>query len=140
MAEIDNRQEENSAVGGSSKSESGPQTGKRSGALTAWLWFAAVTVVIGVVMLYPIGRPVWNVVFILVKIGMMVGILLFMKEQTRGRFCVWAVSSGLAVIMSLIKWNLNGAFEWTYVLAMATDIVVPAVGWILHKKSASSGS
>lgn len=104
-------------------------------ALKGWLWFAAVTVVIGVIMLYPIGQPVWNVIFILVKIGMMAGILLFMRRQSKGSFLVWAVFSALAVVMSLVKWQINGAFSWTYALAIGTDIVVPAVGWALYRKS-----
>lgn len=109
-------------------------TKKKSPWLTGWLWFAAVTVVIGVIMLYPIGTTAANVLFILVKIGMMAGILLFMQKQTKGRFLVWGIFSSLAVVMSLVKWQLNGAFDWTYALAIGTDIVVPTVGWVLSRK------
>lgn len=103
--------------------------------LTIWLWFAAATVIIGVIMLYPIGHPFWNVVFCLVKIGMLSGILLLMKRRMTKYFRIWAVFSGLAVVMTLIKWGLNGNFEGNYALAIATDIVVPAIGYRLLKSS-----
>lgn len=109
------------------------ENNKRSKALNAWLYFAAVTVIIGVIMLYPIGRVIWDVLFIVIKVGMLAGIIAVMKKRDMKSLAFWAVFSGLAVIMSIIKWQLNGVFVWTYALAMATDIVVPFIGYLLLK-------
>jgi hypothetical protein len=98
--------------------------------LKAWLWFALATVLIGVFLLYPIGSPFWNVCFLLVKAGMCAGILRLMRGGGREAFRFWAVFSGLAVLMTIVKWILNGPFIWTYALAIITDIAVP---WIAYK-------
>jgi hypothetical protein len=103
--------------------------------LTAWLWFAAATVVIGAFMLYPIGTTVANIAFILVKIGMFAGIIALMATGSTKAFAFWAVCSALAVVMTIVKWNLAGAFDWTFALAMATDVIVPSVGYYFLARS-----
>jgi hypothetical protein len=108
--------------------------------LTAWLWFAAATVVIGAFMLYPIGTTATNVAFILVKVGMLAGIIALMATGSTKAFVFWAVCSALAVVMTIIKWYLAGAFDWTFALAMATDVIVPSVGYYFLAKSRNSAA
>ena len=103
----------------------------RSTALTGWLWFAAATVLVGAYMLYPIGEPFADVAFLFVKAGMLAGIIWLMRERSRRALGFWAAFSALAVVMTLVKWQLSGAFDWTFALAMATDVIVPLVGWAL---------
>jgi hypothetical protein len=102
--------------------------------LTTWFWFAAASVIIGAVLLYPIGRPVWNVLFIITKCGMLAGIILTGIWKNGRSFLLWAVFSAVAVIMTIIKWNLHGSYEGVFGLAVAADICIPAVAWILMKK------
>lgn len=99
-----------------------------------WLWFAAATVVIGAFMLYPIGSTAADLAFVLVKAGMLAGIIWLMRTRATRAFCLWAVCSGLAVVMTVIKWQLAGAFDWTFALAMATDVIVPSIGLVLLKR------
>jgi hypothetical protein len=106
--------------------------------LTVWLWFAMITVVVGAFMLYPIGNPVADVAFLLVKAGMLVGIIWLLVSRKKKAFVLWAVFSALAVVMTLIKWSISGAFDWTFALAMATDVVVPLIGYLLLKMEVSS--
>ncbi|MGI6229417.1 MAG: hypothetical protein ACOYJL_00740 [Tractidigestivibacter sp.] len=106
-------------------------------ALMGWLWFAAATVVIGAIMLYPIGTPVANVAFLLVKAGMLAGIVWLMRSKSKAAWNLWATFSALAVVMTLIKWQLAGSFSWTFALAMATDVIVPAIGRHLLNKAAA---
>lgn len=102
--------------------------------LTWWLWFAIITVVVGAFMLYPIGTTLTNVLFIIVKIGMGAGIIALLVTRSMKSFCFWATFSALAVVMTIVKWNLGGAFDPTYALAIVTDIAVPSVALGLLKR------
>jgi hypothetical protein len=102
--------------------------------LTWWLLFAIFTVILGAVLLFPIGNNVMNVVFIIVKLGMLAGILMLLVKRDMKGFWVWAAFAALAIVMTIVKWQLNGTFEWIYALAIATDLAVPAIALVMLKR------
>lgn len=101
--------------------------------LILWLWLSVITVIAGAFLLYPIGISVLNVIFVLIKIGMITGliILLFLKKKLG--FYIWSIFCIGAVIMTIIKWNIIGSTSFLIVGSIAVDILMPAVAYMFMK-------
>lgn len=98
-----------------------------------WLWLSVVLAVAGALMLFPIGSAAKNAVFVLIKIGMVSGLLVQLFAKKRGGLWLWTVCSGAAVVMTLIKWSAVGA---SFLLggSIFVDIFMPAMAWGMVKK------
>ncbi|WP_446897083.1 hypothetical protein ACSVC9_08605 [Clostridium sp. LBM24168] len=102
--------------------------------LRLWLWLSVVMVISGVLLLYPIGTSDLNIIFVVVKIGMLAGlaVLLFLRKKLG--FYIWALFSMGAVIMTIIKWSMVGRVSFLIIASIAVDILMPAVAYVLIKK------
>lgn len=97
-----------------------------------WLWLSVVLAAAGGLMLYPIGPAVGNMLFVLIKIGMVYGLLLLLFPGKRPGFALWATCSAAAVIMTLVKWSLSGG-SFLLAASMVVDVCMPLVAWRLLK-------
>lgn len=101
-------------------------------ALTPVLWASIAIALIGAFMLYPIGSTTLNVTFVVVKAGMLIGIVLMLgKDNFSTGYRVWVAFSLAAVVMTILKWTGSGSFQLIYLLAMVADIGLPVVVWML---------
>lgn len=67
-------------------------------------WVAIVLAVGGAILLYPIGSGLANLLFVLIKVCMVVGLLAYLfAKQPRTGFWVWTVASCCAVVMTACK-------------------------------------
>jgi hypothetical protein len=103
--------------------------------LRIWLWAAVAAAVIGAVMLYPIGPSLWNKLFILIKIGMVSSLLFLLLGKIRTGYLFWCAFSFLAVIMTLLKRYYTGRMEGIFILAIITDILMPAAAFLIYRKT-----
>lgn len=99
-----------------------------------WLWLSVAMAVAGALLLYPIGPAAANIVFILVKIGMVSGLALLLFFRKKAGFYVWASFSAGAVVMTLIKWRLAGSVSFLIIGSIVVDILMPAVAYALMPK------
>jgi len=97
-----------------------------------WLWLSIAAAIAGAVMLFPIGGTAVNVLFVIIKAGMITGLLLLLGKNTKG-FAVWILFSLGAIVMTLIKWHNTGRMTFLFILAIITDILMPAVA-LTYKK------
>lgn len=104
-----------------------------SAKLRVWLWIAVVAAVIGAVMLYPIGPALWNKIFILIKIGMVSGLLMLLIGRHRSGYFFWSAFSLLAVLMTLLKRYYTGHMEGIFILAILTDVLMPGVAYLIYR-------
>jgi len=102
--------------------------------LKNWLWLSMVLAVAGALMLYPIGAPALDILFIVIKAGMVAGLLTMLKRQGQKGFRLWAVCSGLAVLMTILKWAGGGTNVFLYLVSMAVDVVMPLYAWKLRQR------
>jgi len=89
----------------------------------------------GAIMLYPIGAPAANVIFVLIKIGMVSGLLILLSAKAIGGFCLWSTCSGGAVIMTIIKWAISGHCSFLIIASMCVDIFLPVIVYNIMKKN-----
>ncbi|MCH3916502.1 MAG: hypothetical protein LKE40_03330 [Spirochaetia bacterium] len=104
------------------------------GVLKVWLWISIVTAVAGAVLLYPIGPVSLNVLFILIKIGMVTGLVIFLRGNKDG-FVIWCCFSAGAVLMTLFKWIGTGKMTPLFIIAIVADILMPTVAYFLKKSN-----
>jgi hypothetical protein len=95
-------------------------------------WVAVVFAISGALMLYPIGAPALNCIFVIVKICMVSGLLVYIfSGNPRVGFVLWTVASVVAVVMTAIKWgstvSLNAWNVILYVGSMVVDLGMPAL-------------
>lgn len=102
--------------------------------LKTWLILSIVFAVGGAVMLFPIGGEAANTIFVLVKVGMVTGLIILLASQKIGGYCTWATCSILAIVMTAIKWAGGGKQYFLYVLSMIVDIAMPLVAYRIMKK------
>jgi hypothetical protein len=102
--------------------------------LRIWLWLSVVMAIAGALLLYPIGAVVLNILFILVKIGMVAGLAILLILKRKAGFYVWALFCVGAVIMTIIKSNIIGSVSFLIIGSIAVDILMPAVAYALMKK------
>jgi len=106
----------------------------RKTALRAWLWISVIAAVTGAALLYPIGSAPLNVLFFLIKAGMVAGLLTMLRGSLSSGSRLWTVCSGLAVLMTIMKWAHAGHAEPIFILAIITDIVMPSVACRLQRE------
>ncbi len=104
--------------------------------LRAWLWLSVVLAVAGGLMLYPIGTAALNVLFIVIKAGMVTGLAILIFSGKRAGFYIWASFCAGAVIMTLLKWNISGMFSSLIPVSIAVDIIMPAVAYLFIRNTA----
>ena len=114
--------------------DTSPDTELNSTRLRIWLWIAVAAAVIGAVMLYPIGPVFWNRLFILIKVGMVSSLLMLLWGRDRSGYYFWSAFSLLAVIMTLLKKYYIGHMEGIFILAIATDILMPCIAFFIYRK------
>ncbi|MEY8763736.1 MULTISPECIES: hypothetical protein [Clostridium] len=102
--------------------------------LKLWLWLSVVMVIAGALLLFPIGRLALNVVFVIVKIGMLTGLFILLFSRKKFGFYIWALFSVGAVIMTLIKWNIIGSASFLIIASIVVDILMPVVAYMFMKK------
>lgn len=105
-----------------------------TGILKTWLWLSVILTVGGAVLLYPIGSVVLNCIFVVVKIGMVAGLLMLLFRRKKFGFDLWALSSAGAVVMTIIKWSIVGSMSALFVVSIAVDVCMPAGAYVLMKK------
>lgn len=103
---------------------------------TAAAWIGIVFAVSGAILLYPIGKNYLNLIFIVVKICMVAGLLIFLFGMSKRRgLTLWTWASAIAVVMTICKWviigNPSGNQIGLFILSMAADILLPAILWKL---------
>ncbi len=99
-------------------------------------WIAILFAVSGAVLLFPIGKPSLNVLFIIIKICMVTGLLMFLYSGSkRFGFTMWAIASLFAVLMTLLKWSMNGGSVFLYIVSIIADIGFPVLLYVLSKKT-----
>lgn len=95
----------------------------------------------GACMLYPIGNTGMNVVFVLVKICMVTGLLVFLygKNKNTG-LNLWTCASVLACVCTIVKWtgqsDVNAGQIILYIGSMIADLGMPAILRKMWKKEA----
>ena len=99
--------------------------------LTLWLWLSVVLAIAGALMLYPVGPAAGNIIFILVKIGMVTGLLLLLLPHKAAGFPLWAICSGGAIAMTVVKWIAAGGGSFLLVGSIVVDAFMPLVAWML---------
>mgnify|MGYP000919450841 CR=1 FL=1 len=104
--------------------------------LKIWLWLSFLLTAAGALLLYPIGRVLFNCIFLAVKIGMLTGLLILLFRRKKFGLILWALCSIGAVLMTIVKWNLAGSGSVLLALSMAVDLCMPAVAWVLIGKGA----
>ena len=120
---------ENETKENEEKAETPEERGYASAAVKIWLWVALAFAVAGTCLLFPIGPAAANVCFLLVKIGMIAGVLMMLFKGSKTGFLVWVICSVLAVVMTIMKWVGAGETTFLYVAAVLVDILMPvAVG------------
>lgn len=102
--------------------------------LKVWLWLSVATAVIGALLLYPIGTPVLNVLFVVIKIGMVAGLMALIFAKYKAGFCIWAAFCAGAVVMTCLKWHLAGHATFLIIVSIVVDILMPSVAYTLLKK------
>ncbi|SMC60742.1 hypothetical protein [Papillibacter cinnamivorans] len=105
--------------------------------LKLWLWLSVITAVLGAVLLFPIGTVPLNILFLVVKAGMITGLMLLIFKRRRIGFSLWSIFCAGAVLMTILKWNLSGQVSFLIIISIIVDIVMPAVAYSLMKKSTS---
>lgn len=128
---------------GNDTTGSAQETGAMAGATKAWLWASVAMALIGACLLFPIGPAVANVVFVIVKLGMIGGLAMLLLRNRSG-FSLWVICSGLAIVMTAIKWAIVGHVTFLFIGSMFVDVIMPVVAWRLLRKdgilrSASKG-
>ena len=102
--------------------------------MTVWLWVAVALAIGGAVLLFPIGRPLANTVFILVKLGMVGGLLAAIRTGKKTGLTVWTAFSAGAVVMTLIKWALGGTAFGLYLVSICVDVMMPLCAWLILRR------
>jgi hypothetical protein len=97
--------------------------------LKIWLWVSVLLAVSGALMLYPIGIPSANVIFVIVKICMVTGLLIMLFAKKIGGYCLWATASLVAVIMTIIKCSVTGHVTFLFIGSMFVDIFMPIMAY-----------
>jgi hypothetical protein len=101
--------------------------------ITAWI--AVAFAVSGAFLLFPIGTPALNFLFVIVKICMVAGLLTFLYTGNRkSGFTVWAIASLFAVLMTILKWSMNGTAVFLYIVSILADIGFPILLYAVYKK------
>ena len=102
--------------------------------LTIWLWISVALAIGGAILLYPIGGATANVVFGIVKIGMVTGLLMLLIAKKKAGLCVWAAFSVCAVVMTIIKWPTLGGAPLLLAGSIFVDIFMPLGAYLIMKK------
>lgn len=100
-------------------------------------WIAVLFAVSGAILLYPIGTPALNVLFVLVKICMVLGLFLFMytaKARWSG-FVTWTIASLFAVLMTILKWSMDSSRVFLYIISIIADVGFPILLFNLMRKA-----
>lgn len=95
-------------------------------------WIAVVLVIGGALMLYPIGTPILNCLFVVVKVCMVSGLLVYIfSGNPRAGVFLWTIASVAAVAMTAIKWSLTASpSAWDivhYLGSMVVDLGMPTL-------------
>lgn len=99
-----------------------------------WLWLAVLLTIGGAVLLYPIGAPALNILFILVKIGMLAGLAVLLFPKKAYGLAIWAPFSAGAVVMTIVKWSLGGHAVFLFVVSILIDIGMPTGAYFLLRR------
>lgn len=102
--------------------------------LRTWLWISVAAAVLGAVLLYPLGNGFADFLFLLVKAAMVGGLLMLLLKKDRKGYALWAGASAGAVVMTVVKWCIAGHLRFLFLLAIVTDLVMPAVACALSKR------
>lgn len=102
---------------------------KMSKKLKIWFIVSIILAIAGAVMLYPVGAPSWNIIFVIIKAGMVTGLLIMVLAGKTKGFKLWALCSGGAVVMTILKWITLGGAAFLMVGSIFVDIFMPAMAW-----------
>lgn len=105
-----------------------------SGKLRSWLCISVVLAVAGALLLYPIGSGAANAVFVLIKIGMVSGLLILLFGKKRGGFFLWALCSAGAICMTILKWIGLGQASFLLIGSIIVDFAMPVIAWNLMRE------
>lgn len=100
-------------------------------------WVAAAFAAAGAFMLYPIGTAALNFLFILIKICMISGLMIFLfSHDRRSGFILWTIASLFAVLMTIMKWSMDSSRIFLYIVSIIADIGFPVfLGAMIRKHS-----
>jgi len=93
--------------------------------------------VMGAVMLYPIGTAAADCIFVLIKIGMVTGLVILLASGRIGGYCTWATCSCGAVIMTIVKCALSGGVTFLSIASIFVDIFLPVMVYKIMKQDKS---
>ena len=62
------------------------------------------------------------------------GLLMLLLKKDRKGYALWAGASAGAVVMTVVKWCIAGHLRFLFLLAIVTDLVMPAVACALSKR------
>ncbi|HUM83325.1 MAG TPA: hypothetical protein PLN48_06065 [Lachnospiraceae bacterium] len=99
-------------------------------------WIAVLFAVSGAILLFPIGTALLNVLFILIKICMVLGLILFLfsADARRPGFILWTIASLFAVLMTILKWSMDGSRVFLYIVSIIADIGFPVLLFSMGRK------
>lgn len=101
--------------------------------LKMWLWLSVILTIAGALLLYPIGTVVLNIIFIVIKIGMLVGLFVLLFLKKKAGFYLWVLFCIGAVIMTIFKWNIIGSVSAIFIISIIVDVLTPVVAYTLMK-------
>ena len=94
--------------------------------LSVWLWISVVLVILGAFLLYPIGTMAMNVWFFIWKAGMLVGLIVLLKNGRHWGYWTWVACTVGAIVMTCLKMSSAGV-SFLAVLSIVVDVLMPSV-------------
>ena len=101
--------------------------------LKIWLWVSVVLAIGGAVMLYPIGTCITNTIFVIIKIGMVSGLMVLIFARKIAGYCIWASFSLGAVVMTIIKISFTGSITFLFIGSIFVDIFMPVIAYLFMR-------
>ena len=103
--------------------------------LKIWLWLSIAFTAAGAFLLYPIGKTALNILFIIIKIGMLTGLLILLFRKKKCGLFLWVLFSAGAVVMAAVKWHLAGSASFLIISSIVVDVFMPVVAcfWVQNQ-------
>jgi hypothetical protein len=103
--------------------------------LKIWLWLSIAFTAAGAFLLYPIGKTALNILFLIIKIGMLTGLLILLFRKKKCGLFLWVLFSAGAVVMAVLKWYLAGSASFLIISSIVVDVFMPVVAcfWVQNQ-------
>lgn len=101
--------------------------------LKVWLWISVAAAIVGAFLLFPIGAIALNVVWIVAKVGMIVGLILLLFPKKKVGFNIWVVFCAVAITLAIVNWSAAG-FSALIIISIVLDVLMPVIAYVMMRK------